>query len=179
MRYVTTLSSKFSLNLSTEEVWALSVIKLLLLKRKTAVTKVYSDLLSYFINTTLNIIGSFDVKKIEHSPNLLLNFFPWKYFFCFLCKNMDPRESYVWNMSELTLVPQYIRSYLTLRCLKKPIPILNQPWQCCIIILPYFVTKKGGKEIKKFALLSSFLVSWSLTSVYIGENLFRIMDTLG
>ena len=92
---------------------------------------------------------------------------------------MDPRESYVWNMSELTLVPQYIRSYLTLRCLKKPIPILNQPWQCCIIILPYFVTKKGGKEIKKFALLSSFLVSWSLTSVYIGENLFRIMDTLG
>ena len=82
-------------------------------------------------------------------------------------------------MSECILVPQYIRSYLKLKCLKKPIPILNQPRQCCIIILPYFVAKKGGKEIKKFALLSSFLVSWSLTSVYIGENLFRIMDTLG
>ena len=63
-----------------------------------------------------------------------------------------------------------IRSNLPLKCLKKPILILNQPWQCCIVILPYFVAKKGGKEIKKFALLSSFLVSWSLTSVYIGRR---------
>ena len=70
----------------------------------------------------------------------------------------------------VTKVPQNIRSNLPLKCLKKPILILNQPWQCCIVILPYFVAKKGGKEIKKFALLSSFLVSWSLTSVYIGRR---------
>ena len=58
----------------------------------TTITKiilVYSDLINYFTNRTLIIIGSFDVKK----PNTHQTFH-WIHFlqniFCFLNKRMDP-----------------------------------------------------------------------------------------
>ena len=58
----------------------------------TTITKiilVYSDLINYFTNRTLIIIGSFDVKK----PNTHQTFH-WTHFlqniFCFLNKRMDP-----------------------------------------------------------------------------------------
>ena len=54
--------------------------------------KVHSNLVSFFIDMTLNIIASFDVKKPEHSPNLSLNLFSSKSIFSFFIQTNGPNN---------------------------------------------------------------------------------------